>query len=306
MTPPLTRREFCVSVLGACAAAERVLSAGGMYVSLNGSLTRQMEWTEFASLAARVGYEGLDVNLGGARARGVEETRALLARLNLKASVAGLPVQIGSADDAYQEAFERLDESASFAAAIGCRRMMAVLSPSSQRPKTEQRKLLKDRVTAIAEVLSRSNIRLGLEFLGPKYFRTRGPHEFIWQMDETVEFAAECGHNVGVVLDAWHWYHAGATVSDILAAGKARIVHIHVSDAKPQAPDDVRDNHRLMPGEGAIDLVGFFQALVKIGYTDAVSPEPLGRIPPEMSPEEGARLGLTTTQAVMKKAGVTS
>ena len=55
-----------------------------------------------------------------------------------------------------------------------------------------------------------------------------------------------------------------------------------------------------------INLVGFFQALKKIGYQDAISPEPLGRIPEDMSPEDGARLGLETTLAVMKKAGVAS
>ena len=68
-------------------------------------------------------------------------------------------------------------------------------------------------------------------------------------------------------------------------------------------PEDVRDNQRLMPGEGVIDLMGFFKALKAIGYEDGVSPEPLGRIPKEMSAEEGARLGLETTLAVMRKAG---
>ena len=59
-----------------------------------------------------------------------------------------------------------------------------------------------------------------------------------------------------------------------------------------------------MPGEGSIDLVGFFQALKKIGYVDGVSPEPLGRVPADMSPEDGARLALEMTLAVMKKAAV--
>jgi sugar phosphate isomerase/epimerase len=59
-----------------------------------------------------------------------------------------------------------------------------------------------------------------------------------------------------------------------------------------------------MPGEGVIDLIGFFQALKKVGYVDAVSPEPLGRVPAEMPAEEGARLGLETTLSVMKKAGI--
>ena len=93
-------------------------------------------------------------------------------------------------------------------------------------------------------------------------------------------------------------------MADILAAGKSRIVSVHVSDARKQPPEEVRDNQRLMPGEGIIDLVGFFQALQKIGYQDAVSPEPLGRIPQDMSPEDSARLALETTSAVMRKAGV--
>ncbi|HET7220137.1 MAG TPA: TIM barrel protein, partial [Vicinamibacterales bacterium] len=82
------------------------------------------------------------------------------------------------------------------------------------------------------------------------------------------------------------------------------IVHVHISDAKPAAPEDVRDNQRHMPGEGIIDLVGFLQALKKIGYEDGISPEPLGRIPADMPAEDGARLGLETTMAVMKRAGM--
>jgi sugar phosphate isomerase/epimerase len=127
---------------------------------------------------------------------------------------------------------------------------------------------------------------------------------FIWTLPETVALAKDCGSNMGAVLDVWHWHHSGGTLQDILAAGNDRIVHVHISDAKPGPPEDVRDNQRVMPGEGSIDLVGFLQALKRIGYADGVSPEPLGRIPPEMSPEEGARLGLETTISVMKKAGV--
>jgi len=44
--------------------------------------------------------------------------------------------------------------------------------------------------------------------------------------------------------------------------------------------------------------------LKHIGYTDGVSPEPLGRIPAAMPAEDAARLALETTLAVMRKAGV--
>ncbi len=182
--------------------------------------------------------------------------------------------------------------------------MMMVLPAASQTPADELRKTLKDRLGAASEVLAKHNVRLGMEFLGPLMFRTRAPHEFIWRMNDAVDFAKEIGPNVGVVLDAWHWHHSGATTDDIIRAGKARIVTIHLSDAAKMAPEDVKDNQRLLPGEGVIDLVGFFKALKQIGYEDGVSPEVLGRIPADMSPEDGAKLGLDASLAVMRKAGV--
>jgi sugar phosphate isomerase/epimerase len=308
MRQSLTRRSFLARA--ACAGAVLSLARpnaqmGGMYVSLNSSLTRQMPWPDFVRLASKLGYGGVDVNLNAAKADGVDATRALLKELNLKPAITNLPVQYASAEEStYQEGLKQLDDNARFANAIGLNRMMVVLSPGSQMPKDERRTFLKDRLAPVSEILQRSNIRLGLEFLGPLYFRTKQPHQFIWTLPETLALAKECGPNIGVVLDAWHWYHSGGTTAEILAAGKPAIVHIHLSDAKPRPAEEVRDNQRFMPGEGEIDLIGFFQALKKIGYEDGISPEPLGRVPPEMSPEDGARLGLETTLAIMKKAGV--
>ena len=48
------------------------------------------------------------------------------------------------------------------------------------------------------------------------------PNEFIWKPAEMLAFAKECGPNVGLLLDSWHWHHAGGTVKDILDAGRQR------------------------------------------------------------------------------------
>ena len=273
-----------------------------MFVSLNSSLTKRMEWPAFARLASEAGYGGVDVNLSAAQKDGVEATRTLLQSLRIRPGVVNFPVPFAGEEAAYRDAMGRLADAAAFAAAIGCPRMITVLPPSSAAPKPEFRKLLKDRLTAISGTLGPSQVRLGLEFLGPLHFRQRQPHEFIWRMNEALDFATECGPNIGLLVDAWHWHHAGATAADIVAAGRTRIVHIHVSDAKRQPPEDVRDSQRLLPGEGVIDLTAFFTALKEIGYADAVSPEPLGRIPAEMSSEQGARLGLQSTLDAMRKA----
>jgi sugar phosphate isomerase/epimerase len=304
----VNRRDFVK--LGALAGfalagqGARAWAPESMFVSLNSSLTRSMPWPEFARLAGRLGYGGVDVNLNPAIKEGPAATRSLLSSLNLRPGAINLPVRFSGEEGPYIEDLKGLDSAAAFAAGIDCPRMVTVLPPSSTTPKPDFRKIMKERLTMVAATLARSNVRLALEFLGPMYFHTRQPHEFIWRMDEALAFSMECGPNVGLLLDAWHWHHAGATAADIVAAGKSRIVHVHVSDARKQPPEEVRDNQRLMPGEGVIDLVTFFQALKTIGYSDAVSPEPIGRVPPEMPAEEGARLGLEATKRVMQKAGI--
>ncbi|HXB70475.1 MAG TPA: sugar phosphate isomerase/epimerase family protein [Candidatus Acidoferrales bacterium] len=306
----MNRREFLQTAAGAGAAlglANGAAAAGtGMFISLNNTLLNgKVQWPESARLAAKVGYGGTDINLAAAMKEGQDATKALLTELKLKPSFANLPVNAARGDeDAFQKGMETLDDQVKFAAAIGCSRMMVVMPPATQTPKEELRQTLKRRFEAVGAVLSRHNVRCGLEFLGPLQFRQRAPHEFIWQMNEMVDFAKECGPSFGVVLDVWHWYHSGATLPDIRRAGNSRIVLLHLSDAAKQAPEDVRDNQRLMAGEGVIDLVGIFKTLREMGWEGSVSPEPLGRIPKEMSAEDGAKLGLETAQAVMRKAGI--
>ena len=317
MTVLLTRRTFleraaCTGAL--LAMARPAAAADGWFVSLNGALTRGVSGADKIRLAAATGYGGVDWDLGPAKTAGRDATRALLAELKIKPTIANLPMArpfpFGGEEAAFKEALTPLADDAAFTAGIGCDKMMVVLPASTTEVRQEQLKRVRDRLAAVAEVLQRSQIRLGLEFLGPLYFRqgrAGGPPTtpFIWNMPDALALAKDCGPNVGVILDAWHWHHSGSTTADILAADKSRIVHVHVSDAKQTPPEEVRDNQRLMPGEGIIDLAGFFQALKKIGYADGVSPEPLGRVPAEMTPEEAARLALQTTVAVMTKAGVT-
>ena len=83
-----------------------------------------------------------------------------------------------------------------------------------------------------------------------------------------------------------------------------RMVLAIPSDAPNLPPEEIRDNERLMPGEGVIDLQGALKALQTIGYQDALSVEVFGRHLKEMAPEEGAKLGLNSARAVLKKAGI--
>jgi sugar phosphate isomerase/epimerase len=306
----MNRREFLRTAAGAGAALGLANGAAGaatgMYNSLNSSLvTGRAQWPDFARLAAKAGYGGVDVNLNGAMKEGLDATKALLAELKLRPAYSGFPVNPARDEDTFKRGMEGLEDQLKFAVAMGCARMVDTSwsAPPAGQSVEEYRKTLVGRFQTAGAVLAKYNVRCGLEFLGPLQFRSRLP-SFATQMNECLAFAKDCGPNYGLLLDAWHWHHSGATIEDIHKAGKARIVTIHVSDAAKMPPEDVRDNARLMPGEGVIDLVGFFRALKEIGYEDGVSPEPLGRIPRDMPAEEAAKLGYDTTRAVMRKAGI--
>lgn len=276
-----------------------------MYVALNSTLVAgRVQWPDFARLAAKIGYPGVDVSLGAAMKDGAEATRSLLAGLNLKPAVLGLPVEFRKDDETFERDLAKLGDAAKFSGEIGCPRMTTWLMPSSELPKAEQRAQYLKRFRPAAEILAKSSVRLGFEFISPLHLRKRLPHEFIWRMDEMLEFARECGTNCGVLLDSWHWHHAGGTTQDILAAGRDGIIHVQINDSPHQPPEKILDSERLMPGEGVIDLMGFFGALKKIGYQDGVSIEVFGRGLKNMPPEEGAKLGFETARAVMRKAGV--
>lgn len=304
----LTRRQTLRSLAAAAAFSQAFMRAQSsshhMYLSLNSVLVNnRVPWPEFPKLAAQVGYPGTDVMLKPAMSAGASATNRLLDTLNLRPACMELPVEFRKDDATFRAGLAELDPCCAFAAAINCPKMMTWIMPSSNTPADELRRLYKERFTACAKVMARHNVRLALEFIGPLNLRKMFRYEFIWRMNDMLAFAKECGSNVGLQLDSWHWYNAGATTEDIIAAGRDRIVHIHFNDAPNLPLDQLRDNQRLFPGDGVINLTGFLRALQTIGYTGGVSVEVFGA-GNNMTPEEAAKVGLTKSLAVFKKAGV--
>jgi sugar phosphate isomerase/epimerase len=275
-----------------------------MFLALNSVLvSNKVRWPEFAHLAAKTGFPGTDVMLKPAMQAGAEQTKELLKGLKLRPAAIDFPVEFRKDDATFRTGLAALREQGRFAAAIDCPRMVTYIMSSSDTPKAELRQRYKQRFSEAAKVLAESNVRLGLEFLGPVQFRKLFKYEFIWRMNEMLEFAKECGPNVGLLLDAWHWHHAGATTEDIIHAGRENIVHVHFDDAPNLPPEKIKDDERLLPGEGVINLTGFVQALHKIRYTDALSVEVFGRLK-NVPPERAAKMGLDASLAVFQKAGV--
>jgi len=189
----ISRRSFG-KLLAAVTLARAFAGQRNMFLSLNSVLLQgRVHWPDFARLAAQIGFPGTDIMLRPAMQAGVSATNDLLASLKIRPAVIDFPVEFRKDDATFKASLTQLDAAAQFAAAIHCPRMITYIMPSSDTPKDELRQTYKQRFTESAHILARSNVRLGLEFLGPLEFRKAHKYEFIWRMNDMLAFARECG-----------------------------------------------------------------------------------------------------------------
>ena len=117
-------------------------------------------------------------------------------------------------------------------------------------------------------------------------------YPFIHSMAETRELVDAIGTgNAGIVLDRWHWWQAGDSVSDIEKLRNKDIILVDLNDA-PKDIDKKRqlDGQRQLPmATGVIDTEGFVKALVEIGYDGPIRAEPFNQTLRDLDDESACK-----------------
>ncbi|MBM7570021.1 sugar phosphate isomerase/epimerase family protein [Aquibacillus albus] len=243
---------------------------------------------EFISLAASYGFQSVDLDAKGLiDAYGLEASKKLLLQQNIVIGSTNLPVEWRQTDKEFQQGITHLPAAAQAAAELGCTSCCTYILPSTDFKSASFMSVVVKRLRICAEILGAYGIRLGLEFVGPVHLRTAWKNPFIWTLDETLELIDAIGApNVGILLDSYHWYTTGLTNADIEKLTVNQIVHVHINDAHDIPVDELKDNDRLYPGEGVIDLAGFLRSVRQTGYNGAVAQEVLTPEQPTATPEE--------------------
>jgi sugar phosphate isomerase/epimerase len=111
--------------------------------------------------------------------------------------------------------------------------------------------------------------------------------------------------NGGLLLDAWHLFRSGSTLTELAAVPGDRVLYVQIDDAPGEPEPDLAEetqHRRRLPGDGAFDLVGFVRTLDQIGcraplgvevFSDELASEPVDTI---------ARRCADTTRAVVAAA----
>jgi sugar phosphate isomerase/epimerase len=275
---------------------------------------RGLALPEAITLARESGFAGLAFDIreaaAFAAAQGAPALRALFTDAGVAPGYWGLPVAWRDDEQRWQTDLQALPALATLARELGSDRATTVMQPGSDvRSYDENFAWHVERLRPVAAALRDAGCRLGVEYIGPRTFRQKFQHEFIYDLPGLLDLTAALDTgNVGVLLDAWHLYTSGGTAADLARLTARDIVAVHVNDAPAGiARDDQVDNVRALPLEtGVIDLAGFMSRLRALGYDGPVTPEPFSqRLNDQAAHDQlgAAREALRTTAALWSLGG---
>jgi sugar phosphate isomerase/epimerase len=260
---------------------------------------------ELIELAHEYGFESVSADPAYLASLGEREMEALKTDMQNKMLVwghAGLPVQFRKDATTFSDGMKRLPELAEGLQRAGVTRMTTWIMPNhSELNYLQNFRQHSVRLREVAAVLEGHNLLLGLEYVGPKTLQNANKYPFLSSMAETRELIAAIGKaNVGYVLDSFHWYTAHEDVNDILTLDHRQIVACDLNDARSGlGPDEQIDGKRELPlATGIIDLKGFLEALMRVGYAGPVRAEPFNQALRDM-PDKRA---VDATSKAMKSA----
>jgi len=285
----ISRRTFCASAIATAAlcsarpsAAAQAKAKVRFYKNLGqGHIGVRANQQQALEYAVKYGFDSITPNPAEFENKSVSQIRRWVETMKdrgIRYGSAGLGVEYRKDEDRFRGDMARLPKQASILKQLGVKRVATWILPGHRELTYLQNFAQhKRRLGEVARVLKDHDIRLGLEFVGPRTSRSRSRFPFICTQHGMMELADAIGTgNVGLLLDSWHWYTSHGTVKELLGLSGADVVHVHVNDAPAGIGVDQQvDNRRKLPvTTGVIDLKGFVNALVKIGYDGPVECEP--------------------------------
>ena len=263
-----------------------------MYTSFNArALGLRSTTAESLELAARAGFDGVDLLVRDLLEAGDDprEVRRRMDDLGLRGGAFAMPVSWRGDAETFERDLACLPRLAEAAALLGLSRTATWVLPEVRGPEGDPGapraaavRLHVERLGAIARMLDRFGLRLGLEVIGVASSRTGRGEPFVTRLADlrtVLRPLWDEAPNLGIVLDGWHLYAAGETVEEGLAWGVGRIAWIHIADLPAGAPRDpsaMIDDDRGLPGEhGAIDSQGLLRCAKEAGYQGPVTAEPM-------------------------------
>ncbi len=234
---------------------------------LNGATTGPVDLLTDLRAAREGGYDILEVRETKVRAYieaggRLEWFRAALGEAGLAVhTVNALEHSTRVAGAALDAVLERCRTLCAYARALDAPYVVAVPSLLSESPNPARvPDVAADALRAMAEVAAEYGVGIGFEFLG---FEDCSVNTLA-AARAIIERARR--PNLGVVIDAFHYHAGGSTPEMLQELDPALLSIVHLDDAEDRPRRELRDAHRLLPGDGVIPLRDLVHRIEALGY----------------------------------------
>jgi len=232
---------------------------------------------ELFEIAKKHGFEGLEVMPEDILKAGVENVKKMIEKYQIMIPSFGLPFKPAEITQGeYEEKLKELEIQAKMMEEVGSRICATFIRSGSNSYEYEENyKFHVQRWKPVAEILGKHQIKLALEFMGPKTSMMKYKYPFIRTAEELLPLCKEIGDNCGLLFDFWHWY-SGSNDKNVFEyiEGTKYIYHVHLNDAMNGDPEELPDKPRRLVGTSAVIDTGFLvDSLKNYGYDGALVSE---------------------------------
>jgi sugar phosphate isomerase/epimerase len=231
-----------------------------------------------------------------------------MASNSISFDVSILPVDFSQTDSVFNDGIKVLKDYCKVMRKIDSVGFCRWIMPTSNNlTYLKNFKIHKERLKECAKIIGDNDMKLGLEFVGPKTLMARDQFSFIRTINELRELISEIDErNVGYQLDTFHLYCANHSIEDLRFLNKDDIIMCQLNDAvKGRTRDEQIDLERNLPGKtGLIDTAPFLNFLQEVGYDRTVSAEPFNKDLNKMNNEEAAKTTYDSIKNSFVNAGV--
>jgi 2-keto-myo-inositol isomerase len=243
-----------------------------MKLGLNGATTMKADLFTDIRAAREAGFELIELwaaKLDRAlQERGIGAVQEALSRAGVQPWAINSIEHISfRSQDDERNIKQRCRQLCDVARQIGCPYMVVV--PGRAPSGAEEEEILEEtaRILSVLSDIARPDVGLAFEFVG-------GQGLSISTLGQAVDAVMRCGRdNVGVVLDCFHFYAGGSSFSEFDRLKAEKLFIFHINDAEDRPREELRDSHRLLPGEGILPLSEILLSLKRIGYREMASIE---------------------------------
>ena len=231
-----------------------------------------------------------------------------MASNSISFDVSILPVDFSQTDSVFNDGIKVLKDYCKVMKKINSVGFCRWIMPTSNNlTYLKNFKIHKERLKECAKIIGDNDMKLGLEFVGPKTLMARDQFSFIRTINELRELISEIDErNVGYQLDTFHLYCANHSIEDLRFLNKDDIIMCQLNDAvNGRTRDEQIDLERDLPGKtGLIDTAPFLNFLQEVGYDRTVSAEPFNKDLNKMNNEEAAKTTYDSIKNSFVNAGV--